>query len=102
MKLHYVKILFVLTFIFSSLAIVGYFQRGDFYHKQSDQFFYLTFADSLRTQGHMREALDLSNGPATSYTTGAALVMFPFSKLGIEQIFLIVSILYLILNLFYI
>lgn len=79
-------------------CLSAYCLREDYFHKQSDQFYYLSIADSLRKHGKMLVLTENPASPPITATSGAALVMLPFSHLSARQVFIIVSLLYFLLN----
>src|SRR4051812_24275695 len=97
MKISFNQI-FGAALIFSLLCLFGYIHRGDTYHKQSDQFYYLSLADSLRISGELKERIDTDNKLPVTATSGAAFVLLPVSSMTMENAFLSVSIFYFLIN----
>ncbi len=87
-----------LAFVFNMACLLIYFHRGDYYHKQTDQLYYLSEADSLRTTGHIQVLADIGQETPITATSGAAFIMAPFSKYSADVVFAIVSFLYCLLN----
>jgi hypothetical protein len=99
MRTNKINHLFILATLFGLLCFAAYVRRGDYYHKQTDQFYYLSIADSIREHGIVREQVDIEYSLPKTLNMGAAFLMLPLSKLNIDLIFPILSFLYLILHL---
>src|SRR5690242_15002143 len=90
MKLSRLSRLLLVAATFNTACLTAYALREDYFHKQTDQFYYLSIADSLRLTGEMRVRIDPSLSLPVTANAGAAFLMLPLSSLRADHVFLAV------------
>lgn len=87
------------SIVFAALCFAAYVLRQDYFFKQSDQFYYLSLADSLRMTGQLRDRTVLGTQLPITANSGVVFLMAPLSKLGWDAIAIVMCLLYFGLHL---